>query len=490
MNRRDFLKAMLIGGATLGTNAPLIHQTLAQSRGQFMPQGKSAVMHAIARVTYGITLDLHEASASQSPTDFIDQQLAPATIDDHALDALLADNPLLQVTSADVYRDDISRRRLISTITVSTLMRKFLSHRSLYEMMVEFWHDHFNVFIGKGQTYAFFIPYDRDAIRPHALGRFRDLLGAVAKHTAMLYYLDNVHSRRRDPNENFAREMLELHTLGVNNYSETDIAEVARIFTGWSMVRIGEDPDRAGDFRFRARIHDNGRKTVLGHTFEGDGEAEGDYLLDLLASRPETGRLLARKLVRRFVADDAPADLVEAVASTFISTEGDIKAMFRTIFESDHFWEAPPKFKRPQEYAISIMRALDYQIRNDTRFYRDLADELETMGHLPFQWHAPNGYPDANAYWMQNLLPRWNLAKNAVEGNQQYAPNYERLVALVDSHNQRPIQVLAHYFLGRELSRDEQRIIDGFLERIEGDSNDKVLATIALLIASPAFQSR
>jgi uncharacterized protein (DUF1800 family) len=236
--------------------------------------------------------------------------------------------------------------RVLLELNGQKLLRAIYSERQLEEVMVDFWFNHFNVFAGKGPTRMYLTAYERDTIRPRAFGRFRDLLGAVAESPAMLFYLDNWQSaappeaegmqprrrllnvpppqnRRRGLNENYARELMELHTLGVDGgYTQKDVQEVARAFTGWTI----EMPRQGGAFRFEPRLHDNGEKIVLGTKIpRGGGKRDGEMVLDLLARHPSTARFIATKLARRFVADEPPAALVARAAATFRDTDGDIR---------------------------------------------------------------------------------------------------------------------------------------------------------------------
>src|SRR3990167_7499046 len=239
--------------------------------------------------------------------------------------------------------------------------------------MVDFWFNHFNVYAQKNDVRWYVSAYERDAIRPHALGKFPDLVRATARHPAMLYYLDNWVSARADftiplgpnrgkkagLNENYARELMELHTLGVDGgYTQQDIVEVARAFTGWSIDR----PQVEGRFVFRRLMHDTGGKTVLGQRIPpGGGEADGDRVIEILTRPPSTARFIATKLVRRFVADAPPPALVERVAAKYLSTGGDIKAMLRVIFASAGVTGEDAdrgKIKKPFEFVASAVRAL------------------------------------------------------------------------------------------------------------------------------------
>src|SRR5438067_10638629 len=263
--------------------------------------------------------------------------------------------------------------RIVAEMQAARLVRAIESEWQLEEVMVDFWFNHFNVHAAKGEVKWYLTSYERDVIRPHALGRFGELLRGTATHPAMLFYLDNWLStrpnftvpfganrgRRAGLNENYARELMELHTLGVDGgYTQKDVTEVARAFTGCTIDRPRDD----ARFVFRPLTHDRGEKTVLGTRLPtGGGREDGERVLDLLLRHPSTATFIATKLVRRFVADEPPPALVERVAATFRRTEGDVKAMLRTILASPEFW-APEargaKIKKPFEYVASGVRAV------------------------------------------------------------------------------------------------------------------------------------
>ena len=266
---------------------------------------------------------------------------------------------------------------ITAQMQAARITRAVASDRQLEEVMVDFWFNHFNVYAQKGAVRWMLPAYEREAIRPHALGRFRDLVLATARHPAMLFYLDNWLSTRADLvipggpnagrrmglNENYARELMELHTLGVDGgYTQQDVIEVARCFTGWTIDR----PQQGGGFVFRPLAHDRGAKRVLGQVIPaGGGQQDGERVIDILVRHPSTARFIATKLARRFVSDDPPAALVERAAATFRRTDGDIRAVLATIVTSPEFWSADAyraKIKTPLEVVASAVRALDGRI--------------------------------------------------------------------------------------------------------------------------------
>lgn len=327
-----------------------------------------------------------------------------------------------------------------SDLTEAKLLRAAYSSRQLEEQLADFWYNHFNVFLDKGVD-RFYVPaYEREAIRPHVLGNFRMLLEATAKSPAMLFYLDNWQSvaplteeqkrrlarlpaaqRRmsRGLNENYARELLELHTLGVDGgYTQKDIIEVARCFTGWTL----REPLRGGGFEFNERVHDKGEKVVLGVTIPaGGGMEDGLKVLDILARHPSTARFISFKLAQRFVADQPPAALVERMTSKFRSSNGDIRAVMKTMLDSKEFWSQGAlhaKVKTPFEMVVSAVRALDAQIDSA----QALANQLTQLGQPLYRKQEPTGYSTLAAEWVNTaaLLGRMNfalaLAQNRLPG--------------------------------------------------------------------------
>ncbi|HEV2688865.1 MAG TPA: DUF1800 domain-containing protein, partial [Bryobacteraceae bacterium] len=314
----------------------------------------------------------------------------------------------------------------------SKLLRAVESNRQLAEELDDFWFNHFNVYYDKGSD-RFSIPdYERQAIRPNVLGKFRDLLEATAKSPAMLFYLDNFQSVRPDIdanaknrkvkrglNENYGRELMELHTLGVNGgYTQQDVREVARCFTGWTLL----EPRRGGGFFYNDRLHDKGEKVVLGHVIPaGGGLDDGEKVLDILATHPSTAHFISRELAQRFVADNPPDALVEKMSAKFLATGGDIREVMRVMLESKEFWSEGAyraKVKTPFEMVASSVRALDAEVTDAWA----LANQVGNLGEPLYRKQEPTGYSNVNAEWVNSaaLLSRMNfalqLARNGVPG--------------------------------------------------------------------------
>jgi uncharacterized protein (DUF1800 family) len=304
------------------------------------------------------------------------------------------------------------------------ILRAVYSNRQLDEVLVDFWFNHFNVFLDKGADHYLTTEYEREAIRPHVLGKFRDLLEATAKSPAMLFYLDNWESvgpntpaafaggpnaQRRGLNENYGRELLELHTLGVDGgYTQKDVTEVARCFTGWSIDR----PNLGGGFKFVDRQHDLGEKMVLGVRIPaGGGEKDGEKVLDIVARHPSTAHFISKKLAQRFVADDPPAELVDRMAQTFMKTDGDLRAVMQTLLESKEFWSDGAfrsKIKSPLEVVVSAVRASN----GNVDFANSLVNQIAQLGEPLYRKIEPTGYSNASGEWMNTagLMARMNFA--------------------------------------------------------------------------------
>lgn len=265
----------------------------------------------------------------------------------------------------------------------------------LLARMTEFWFNHLNVFVGKGPVRPFVGHYEINVIRANALGRFEDLLLASARHPAMLFYLDQAQSNSRGLNENYARELMELHTLGVNSgYTQKDVRELARILTGWTVnLKDGEG------FRFAERLHDKDGKVLLGRTFGNESVAEGEEAIRYLARRPETARRISTRLATFFVADKPPSALIDNLAATFTATQGDIRAVMRALIESPEFWARDKQlFKTPLDFACSALTAA-----GGVKERRDIAQTLGFLaqaGQPMLGWQTPDGYKTDAATWL------------------------------------------------------------------------------------------
>ena len=439
--------------------------------------------------------------------------------------------------AAGVVRGDSARA--VGALAEAKIARATQSKKQLQEVLVDFWSNHFNLDVRKGPVRTLKIVDEREVIRPRVLGRFRDLLGASAHSPAMLFYLDNARSvapqagrgnpnraRNRRPraaraggvNENYARELMELHTLGVGGgYTQQDVLEVARCFTGWSLNRD------SGEFRFNARAHDNGAKIVLGQTIaEGGGQSDGEAVLDILAAHPSTAKFLARKLCVRLASDEPSQVLVDRVASKWIATKGDLRAVVAEIVYSPEFFArstARSKIKSPFEFAVSAVRALDAQVTlpdardsyGATRIWLDgqsllyparrrgggqnlrasLLQEIASMGQPLYAYQAPTGYSEDSRRWVSGgaLIARLNFALALSQGQ--------------IAHVQMPAQPVLEGLSGDDhaavLARLNQRLLGGAMtpstratlgkQLKPGTPADPIKLT-ALVLGSPEFQRR
>lgn len=397
--------------------------------------------HALSRFTWGPGPGDVEAVRKIGVKKWIDQQLHPERIlENPELDRRLSQLTTLNRDTTELMgafrdrrkqgKDGVAAIRPIAMeLQNARILRAVYSNRQLEDVLADFWFNHFNVFLDKGADRVLTGAYERDAIRPHVLGKFRDLLGATAEHPAMLFYLDDWQSvspesflgrrgrgkRPRGVNENYARELLELHTLGVDGgYTQTDVVEVARCFTGWT-IRDGK-----GDFV--AAMHDNREKVVLGEKIPaGGGKSDGLKVLDIVARHPSTARFISNKLAQRFVADTPPESLVKSMAATFTKTGGDLRAVMKTMFDSKEFWSTEAyksKLKSPFEMVVAAVRAGNPEIRNGL----GLAAEIAKMGQPLYRKVEPTGYGNTSDEWKNSasLLARMNfagaLASNRVPG--------------------------------------------------------------------------
>jgi uncharacterized protein (DUF1800 family) len=365
--------------------------------------GQSPELRLLQRATYGpASFDIARIAAL-GMAGWVDEQLQPETIDEPLVLQIRIES-LRDILDADPgLLFDVDDHDAVRTLRQATILRAVYSRRQVYERMVGFWSDHFNIYAFKNEGPQYKIIDDRETIRPHALGRFRDLLGASAHSTAMIGYLDSSSNRKGVPNENYARELMELHTLGVNTgYTQRDVQNVARCFTGWTIAT----QFYRGRFKFDGSEHDDGVKHVLGHTIlAGGGESDGEAVLDIVAAHPATAGHIARKLCLTFIGS-VPAALHQRLAARFTSTGGQIAPVVRELLTSDELANAQPLIKRPFDFSIGAMRALGA----DTDGRGPIQDQLEALGQVPFGWPMPDGYPLRESAWLSGMIPRWKFA--------------------------------------------------------------------------------
>ena len=546
-----------------------------------------AIVHVLNRLAFGPVPGDLERVRRLGLDKYIEQQLRPETLADAGMAARLAGFDTLAKNSRELAEEYFvpalmerrrtqqqaaaqpadapgdkremrtpeqmqmmqAERRVFTELSQQKILRAAYSERQLNEVMVDFWFNHFNVFAGKGQTRTYLTEYERDAIRPHVLGHFRDLLGATAQSPAMLFYLDNWQSaapegaptagmnarpgnggnprrafgrpraigmpprgrtiaelpkaaqnrRPRGLNENYARELMELHTLGVDGgYTQKDVQEVARAFTGWTIA----NPRQGGGFQFEPRMHDDGAKIVLGHKIAaGGGRRDAEEVLDILATHPSTARFVATKLARRFVSDQPPASLVDRAAARFRDTKGDIREVVRTIVTSPEFF-APgayrAKVKTPFEFVAAAVRATSA----DTMNAMPLVQAMRDLGMPAYQCQPPTGYADRAEAWVNTgaLLNRMNFAVALTDGRLRgVRATFADLQLSASVPKATPADPQLGASAPQASSVDAARavIIDQVLA---GDLSSSTRATVAkastpsqavaLLLGSPEFQRR
>ena len=432
------------------------------------------------RLTMGLTSDEAALARTKGFNGYLEYHLNPAAIDDSAVDAFVATTyPQIAMQGTELYLLDSNTVQ--RQLQEATLFRAAFSKRQLFERMVEFWTDHFNidvVNVGYLKTLD-----DREVIRKNALGNFPDMLRASAHSAAMLVYLNNNTSRFPNVNQNYARELMELHTLGVDaGYTQTDVAEVARCLSGWTIKG-------KGDFNFDPTGHDYGSKTFLGNTIAAApgtgaaGVADGDKVLNVLAAHPNTAKFVATKMISWLLRYDPPPVLVSQVAATYLSSGGNIPAMIRVILTPANLAAAPAKHKRPFHFVASAMRSLNPAVKGVAGI---AGTRLAALGQQSFLWATPDGYPDKIQFWSGLVMQRWNFGDfiaNLASGEVIVDPNPFMTVNTPDGVT----ASIDAYMFGGEMpvrTRDEVKayLAAGTL------STARVRETLALAINSSTFQ--
>lgn len=513
--RRDLLKTAALGGGVAAlAGCERMTSEINRMLGEAVPRHLATVesaeidpdFHLLSRAAFGPWPGDLERVKSMGRDAWLEEQLHPENIADTLCDLRARRFESLYFSPGDAY--EFRKPVLREELTRHALLRAIYSRRQLFEVMVEFWTDHLNIDLEKGDCIFLKPSDDRDVIRKHALGNFRDLIRASATSPAMLVYLDgrsNKVRRRGDdkPNENYARELMELHTMGVHGgYTQDDVREAARCLSGWTVElkrNFAAEMNPFGHARgmpyFRADWHDDGEKRVLGKTIPaGGGAGDLDRLIEIVCSHPSTASYIALKLCRRFVSYDPPKALVDRVAAKFGETRGDIKSVLRVILKSDEFDAARGQLlKRPFKFIVSALRA----VAADTHAHSQLVQMLNRMGHGLFQYPTPDGYPDEEAPWMGTLMWRWNfslgLADGSVPGVRVRLEEMNRALDIRKADREGAARWFAH-LTGRQPAAKEWEGFQTLAEaRPRGDSSPAVahkqkLELLGVMLASPAFQ--
>ena len=437
-------------------------------------------LRLLRRATMGLQTDDVLEVRRLGYQQWLNQQVNFTRIDDTAVDAAVAARyPLLSKTPAELAVADGTTLR--NFLQDATLYRAAFSRRQLYERMVEFWSDHFNISIDKvGYLKAI---DDREVIRKHAMGKFSDLLKASAHSPAMLGYLDQNLSRNGSPNQNYVRELMELHTIGVNGgYTQTDVEQLARVFTGWSFTG-------AGEFIFNATRHDFGAKTVLGvqiaatsSTIGAAGVNEGEMMLDVLINHPSTGRFLATKMLKWLLTPEPTDAQINAVAGAYRATGGDIKRMVRAILNEGWVTAAPAKLKRPFHLVASGLRATNASVNSAA----GMTSQVRMLGQPLFQYETPDGYPDLVEYWVGNVLPRWSYGTTLANSSSAASTLVDVAPYLTGTPDAAVDRIQADFF-GGELALSTRERLLTYL-RTGTFNTTRVRETIALALSSYEFQ--
>lgn len=489
LSRRDFLKLTgLIAASTALASCAPANQLLAPLANVAWPVLSAADFLSLNRLSFGPNAEERVRFAQIGLVNWIEEQLAPESIDDHGCEFRLRNLSTLDMSASDLFDvsdqifDNVDRLKVPKELRQATLLRQVYSRRQLFEVMAEFWSDHFNISTEKGDCYYLKTVDDREVIRKHALSSFRDLVWASAHSPAMLVYLDNQSNQKSAPNENYARELMELHTLGVEaGYTQQDVMELARCLTGWTV----KEHFWRGQFTFDAKVHDTGTKHVLGLEIHEAGQAEAERVIERLVEHPAAARFISIKLARRFLADEPPAEIIDKAAQTFEQTHGDIRAVLRVIL-LDGLSLAQPKYKRPNNFIASALRALNAETDGDDA----TQDYLLRMGQVPFLWPTPDGYPDRTQAWQGNLMPRWQfafaLARNEIKGTEIDLPKLLETVnakTLEESADQ-----IASLLLGSALAPFARDELLTALHAAGADETESLNIFTAGILSSPAFQ--
>jgi uncharacterized protein (DUF1800 family) len=557
--RSGFLETALATG--LAVTALLGAEQHGPVAAAAIPNDDKTIVHVLNRIGFGPRPGDIEKVRAIGLQAYIDQQLRPERIPDGSMEARLSGLATIGLSSREISEQFaqpamearrarqqagasepqaappgmlpqqaiVAANRVLVELGGQKMLRAAYSERQLQEVLTDFWFNHFNVDARKGQVRFMLTEYEREAIRPHVLGRFRDLLEATAKSPAMLFYLDNwmsaspaaapdqqrqprrVQPRRvqlrrlpvpvpptpqpntqrtpRGLNENYGRELMELHTLGVDGgYTQKDVTEVARALTGWTI----QNPRMGGGYVFNPRIHDRGPKVVLGQVIKaGGGEEDGEQVLDILAAHPSTGRFISTKLARRFVSDTPPPALVDRMAATFSRTDGDLREVMRTLLSAPEFVSPDAyraKVKTPLEFVVSAVRASGTEVQDATPLVR----AMQQLGMPLYMCQPPTGYKDTADAWVNTgaLVNRMNFALQL--GGNSLRGGAGRRAGLRAGRSSESVEPVANALQGVP-----NQIIETVLNNdVSATTRDTIAKAatpgqmLALTLGSPEFQRR
>ncbi len=479
-SRRDCLRIGALGGAAsaLSGCARLANHFAEHHTNPALPTGHvDETTRLVNRLTFGPRPGDVADAKSMGREAYVDALLKPDDNEDLRLQFLLNKLDIFQMESYEAR--DLPEREINRQLHTSAILRATYGQHQLRERMVDLWTNHFNIYGLKGLSAFRKAAEETTVIRKHALGTFPDMLKASAHSTAMLVYLDNQGNVAGRPNENYAREIMELHTMGVKSgYTQKDVQEVARCFTGWTV----EDRflHHRWAFRFDEDLHDNGVKHVLGHTIPaGGGEQDAETVLDILAAHPATAHFIAKKVCTYFLGSDADK-WIDRTAQTYLASWGDIPSMLKPIMMSKEIVNSPPILKRPFDFMVSALRALDA----DTDGGPALQEHLEKMGEPLYQWPMPDGYPSRTSAWTGTMLPRWNFAYTLAAGQLSGTTvNWDDLLPSKDAER---MFELTH---ARRASAEDQVLLGRIAAELDAAEDGHVGAGF-LCLASPSFQWR
>lgn len=501
--RRTFFAGALAGAAALAAPASARPQGSVRTRTQGRTRKVSVVSasdpfagplasviaapadwaNATTRLVRRATLGLTDADVSTAKAmgyqNWLQSQLDYQRIDSSAVDKQASALwPIIDGSAETLF--NINMGTLQGSLQAAWTYRAALSPRQLYERMVEFWSDHFNIEFGKVGYLK--VVDDRDVIRKYALGKFSDLVKASSKSPAMLAYLDQNVSRVGAPNQNYARELMELHTLGVNGgYTQDDVAELSRVLTGWTL-------QGRGNFVFNSILHDWGSKVVMGVTIPAGspslgaaGIQEGEQMIDFLCNHPSTATFVSTKLLKWLLTPEPTQTQISTVAGVFRATKGDIRLVVRAILNQGWVTTAPMKFKRPFHYLVSALRASPATITNTAI----MNAQLTTLGQSLYNWETPDGYPDLFDYWSGNLMPRWQFASTIsnLRSNGITVDVTQYLAGTPDA----AIDLVSRNYFGGEMDLNTRTSLLNYL-KAGSFAEARVRETLSLAVASEAFQ--